>query len=62
MLAPYFTNLQTWKPGLDHVGDVNVWNTKYLQNVTGICKNALSVNYILLECPITTQVIEEKWV
>ena len=33
---------------------LNTWNTKYLQNVTCVCKNILSVKQILLECPITT--------
>ena len=40
---------------------VHLGNTKYSQNVTCICKNVLSVNHILLECPITI-VILEKWV
>ena len=38
---------------------LNSWNTKYSQNVTCVCKNILSIQHILLECPITT-VISEK--
>ena len=39
---------------------LNSWNTKYSQNVTCVCKNILSVKYILLECPITTELFQKK--
>ena len=37
---------------------LNSRNTKYSQNVTCICKNVLSVNHILPECPTTTEVFQ----
>ena len=37
------------------MGRAVVRNCKYSQNVTCMCTKGLSVNYILLECPITTQ-------
>ena len=33
---------------------LNPWNPKYSRIVTCVCKNVLSVNHILLECPVTT--------
>ena len=39
---------------------LNSWNTKYSQNVTCVCKNILSVKYILLECPITTELFQKN--
>ena len=41
---------------------LNAWNTKYPQNVKWIPMNALSVNYILLECPNTTELFQNKTV
>ena len=38
----------------------NSWDAKYSQNVTCICKNTLSVNHILLECPITTELFHKN--
>ena len=38
---------------------LNTWNTKYSQNVTGVCKNILSVKHILLECPVTTELFKK---
>ena len=37
-----------------------LWNAKYSQNVTYICKNVLSVNHVLLECPITTELFQKN--
>ena len=39
---------------------LNSWNTKYSQNVTCVCKNILSVKYILLKCPITTELFQKN--
>ena len=39
---------------------LNSWNTKYSQNVTCACKNVLSVNHILLECPVTTELFHKN--
>ena len=39
---------------------LNSWNTKYLQNVTCVCKNISSVKHILLECPITTELFQKN--
>ena len=39
---------------------LNSWNTKYSQNVTFVCKNILSVKYILLDCPITTELFQKN--
>ena len=39
---------------------LNSWNTKYSQNVTCVCKNILSVQHILLKCPIATQFFKKK--
>ena len=39
---------------------LNAWNTKYPQNVKWIPMNALSVNYILLERPITIELFQNK--
>ena len=39
---------------------LNSWNTKYSQNVTCVCKNILSVKYILLEYPITTELFQKN--
>ena len=41
---------------------LNSWNTKDSQSVTCVCKNILSVEYILLECPITTELFKNKWI
>ena len=41
---------------------LNSCNTKYLQNVTCVCKNILSVKHIPLECPITTEFSFSKWI
>ena len=38
---------------------LNSWNTKYSENLTCVCKNVLSVSHVLLECPITTVVLEK---
>ena len=34
--------------------------SKYSQNVTCISKNVVSVNHILLECPITTELFQKN--
>ena len=39
---------------------LNSRNTKYSQNMTRICKNALSVNHILPECPTTTESFQKN--
>ena len=39
---------------------LNLWKTKYSQNVTCVCKNILSVKHILLECPITTELFQKN--
>ena len=39
---------------------LNLWNTKYSQNMTCVCKNILSVKHILLECPITTELFQKN--
>ena len=39
---------------------LNSWNTECSQSVTCVCKNVLSVNYILLECPITTELFQKN--
>ena len=39
---------------------LNIWNTKYSQNVTCVCKNILSVKHILLECPTTTELFQKN--
>ena len=39
---------------------LNSWNIKYSQNVTCVCKNILSVKYILLKCPITTELFQKN--
>ena len=36
------------------------WNTNYSQNVTCVCKNILSIQHILLECPITTELFQKN--
>ena len=36
------------------------WNTKYSQTVTCVCKNVISVNNILLKCPITTELFTKN--
>ena len=37
----------------------NSWNTKYSQNVTCVRKIILSVKHILLEYPITTELLQK---
>ena len=39
---------------------LNTWNTKYLHNVTCVCKNILSVKHILLECHFTTELFQKN--
>ena len=39
---------------------LNSRNSKYSQNVTCVCKNILSVKHILLECPITTDLLQKN--
>ena len=39
---------------------LNSRNTKYSQNVTCVCKNILSVKHILLECLITTELLQKN--
>ena len=39
---------------------LNSWNSKYLQNVTCVCKNVFSVQHILLECPINTELFQKN--
>ena len=39
---------------------LNSWNTKYSQNMTCIYKNVLSVNHILPECCITTELFQKN--
>ena len=34
-------------------------NIKYSQNVTGICTNPVSVNYILFQCPVTIELFRK---
>ena len=41
---------------------LNSWNAKYSQNVTSVCKNTLSVKHMLLECPITVDLFQKKWI
>ena len=37
---------------------LNTRDTKYSHNVTCVCKNALSIKHIILECPITTELFQ----
>ena len=39
---------------------LNSRNTQYSQNVRCVCKNILSLKYILLECPITRVILEKN--
>ena len=39
---------------------LNLWNTKYSQNVTCVCKNTLSFKHMLPECSITTELFQKK--
>ena len=45
-----------------HVEYINclAWNTKYSQNVTCICKDALSVHRVLLEGPVTIGLFQKN--
>ena len=39
---------------------LNSWNTKYSKNVTYVCKNIISVEHVLLECPITVDLLKKN--
>ena len=39
---------------------LNLWNTKYSQNVTCVCKNILPVKHMLLQYPITTELFQKN--
>ena len=47
-------------PSLIDKLSLNSWNIKYSQNMTCICRNVLSVNHILPECPITTELFQKN--